>query len=99
MSNLILPREGISHSRRRFVQGLAAGGALMGMGLDSRLSHAAKNLLHTTPQVLSGTRFDLSYSLVPVNYTGKQRYATAINGSVPAPILRWREGDTIILSM
>ena len=100
MSNLILPpREGISHSRRRFVQGLAAGGALMGMGLDSRPGHAAKNFPHTTPQVLSGTRFDLSYSAVPVNYTGKQRYATAINGSVPAPILRWREGDTITLNV
>jgi len=46
---------------------------------------------------LHGTQFDLSYSLQPVNFTGKQRYATAINGSVPAPVLHWREGDEVTL--
>ena len=33
----------------------------------------------------------------PVNFTGKARVATAVNGSVPAPILRWREGDRVTL--
>lgn len=33
----------------------------------------------------------------PVNHTGKPRLATAINGFVPAPSLRWREGNTVIL--
>jgi CopA family copper-resistance protein len=101
MSNLILPAgASVSQSRRRFVQGLVVGGTLMGMGVSSRFSHAAQNLPHAvTPQILSGTRFDLTYSPVPVNYTGKERYATAINGSVPAPILRWREGDTITINV
>ncbi len=101
MSNLILPAgAGVSQSRRRFVQGLVASSTLMGMGVSSRFSHAAQNLPHAvTPQILSGTRFDLTYSPVPVNYTGKERYATAINGSVPAPILRWREGDTITINV
>ena len=34
-----------------------------------------------------------------VNITGRSRTATAINGQIPAPILRWREGDTITLTV
>ncbi len=31
---------------------------------------------------------------MPVNYTGANRTATAVNGQVPAPLLRMRQGDT-----
>lgn len=86
-------------SRRRFVQGLAAGGALLGMGLNPRLSHAEASSARMGPKVLSGSRFDLSYRPTPVNFTGKDRFATAINGSVPAPVLRWKEGDTVTLNV
>ena len=48
--------------------------------------------------MLRGTRFDLSFGSTRVNFTGRQRNATAISGSVPAPTLRWREGDTVTLS-
>jgi CopA family copper-resistance protein len=47
--------------------------------------------------VLSGTEFDLTIAETPVNFTGALRIATTINGSIPAPILRWREGDTVTL--
>jgi CopA family copper-resistance protein len=50
-----------------------------------------------TPQVLSGTEFDLTIASTLVNFTGAPRTATTINGSIPAPILRWREGDTVTL--
>jgi len=100
MSKIFLPpRGGFSQSRRRFVQGLAAGGALLGMGMNPRLSQAEVLRSRMGPQVLSGTRFDLTYSPTPVNFTGKDRFATAINGSVPAPVLRWKEGDTITLNV
>jgi len=46
---------------------------------------------------LVGTEFDLEIVQVPVNFTGRPRLATAVNGSVPAPTLRWREGDTVTL--
>jgi FtsP/CotA-like multicopper oxidase with cupredoxin domain len=36
---------------------------------------------------------------MPVNYTGNNRQATSINGSVPAPILRWKEGDLVTLNV
>ncbi len=30
-----------------------------------------------------------------MNFTGARRTATAVNGQVPGPVLRWREGETI----
>jgi len=44
---------------------------------------------------LSGTVFDLAIDQLQVNYTGAARIATAVNGSVPAPTLRWREGTEV----
>ncbi|KMU93094.1 copper oxidase [Pseudomonas putida] len=49
------------------------------------------------PNVLTGTDFDLYIGELPVNITGTVRTAMAINGSIPGPILRWREGDTVTL--
>ena len=47
--------------------------------------------------VLSGTQFDLTIAETAVNFTGRPRIATTVNGSIPAPTLRWREGDTVTL--
>jgi len=49
--------------------------------------------------VLSGTEFRLEIGPVPVNLTGRVTTATSINGQLPAPILRWREGDTVTLAV
>jgi CopA family copper-resistance protein len=70
----------------------------MGMGM------ASGNLLASTRtkqevKTLQGNRFDLTYSPTPVNFTGKERFATAINGSVPAPTLRWKEGQEVTLNV
>jgi FtsP/CotA-like multicopper oxidase with cupredoxin domain len=76
-------------SRRRFVQAVS-GGALSLAGARARLLAAA-----APRRVLSGTQFDLEVSSVPVNYTGRARLATAVNGQIPAPLLLWRQGDVI----
>ena len=47
------------------------------------------------PTVLAGTDFDLRIARTPVNITGKTVNAFTVNGSLPGPILRWREGDTV----
>ncbi|MDB5732792.1 MAG: copper-resistance protein CopA family [Variovorax sp.] len=82
-------------SRRRFVQGAAAGGALARLGLWPSLASATPP--PGNPNVLSGTQFDLTLGPCPVNFTGRAATATAVNGCVPAPVLRWREGDTVTL--
>jgi CopA family copper-resistance protein len=48
---------------------------------------------------LSGSSFNLDIGYLAVNYTGKTRQATAINGSVPAPVLRWKEGARVQLNV
>jgi CopA family copper-resistance protein len=88
------------HSRRRFIQGLAAGGAVL--GIPSLLTpvwagETAGATATGMAPVLTGTEFNLTIAETAVNFTGTPRMATTINGSIPAPILRWREGDTITL--
>ncbi|MCK4864600.1 MAG: copper resistance system multicopper oxidase [Gammaproteobacteria bacterium] len=90
-----------SLSRRRFVTGLAAGTALMGLGLsvNAKPSSEAMKKILAGPTILRGDKFDLTYSPMKINLTGNDRIATAINGSVPAPVLRWKEGDTVTLNV
>jgi len=82
-------------SRRTFVKGLAAGGLLGGLGLWRTPVWA----LNSSGQVneLSGTDFELFIGETPVNFTGQPRTAMTINSSLPGPLLRWREGDTVTL--
>ncbi|MEN5033565.1 copper resistance system multicopper oxidase [Pseudomonas sp. TWI929] len=82
-------------TRRSFVKGLAATGILGGLGMWRAPVWAVTS--PGQPNVLSGTDFDLYIGELPVNITGAARTAMAINGSVPGPILRWREGDTVTL--
>ncbi len=84
--------------RRRFVQGLAAGGLLLGLGpLVSPSWAKSTNTATGYAPVLEGTEFDLTIAETPVNFTGAPRMATTINGSIPGPTLRWREGDTVTI--
>ncbi|CAA0119375.1 copper resistance system multicopper oxidase [Zhongshania aliphaticivorans] len=84
-------------SRRRFVQGAASAGALIGLGGAPVSFGAANTQKMKSPDILQGQHFDLHIGHQNVNFTGKQQIATAINGSVPGPILRWKEGEDISL--
>ena len=87
----------ISASRRRFVQGLAAGGIWAGlspMGWAGMRSAPAQT--GRSPE-LRGTEIDLVIAETMVNYTGAPQMATTINGSLPGPTLRLREGDTVTI--
>jgi CopA family copper-resistance protein len=93
---IFLPRESGFLSRRKFVTGAAAGSALLGFGLSTNLSFAAASTRRPIA-TLRGTTFDIDIGYKTVNFTGRERPATAFNGSVPGPILRWREGDRVTL--
>ncbi|MBC2768335.1 copper resistance system multicopper oxidase [Pusillimonas minor] len=84
--------------RRRFVQGLAAGGVMLGLSPFAHAAGIVSSQARTgTAPVLTGTEFNLEVGQSPVNFTGNPRMAFTINGSVPAPTLRWREGDTVTI--
>ena len=82
-------------TRRRLLRGMAIGGAAAGLGLWGEPVWA----LATPNQagVLAGTDFDLRIGATPVDITGRTARAITVNGSLPGPILRWREGDTVTL--
>ena len=86
-----------SLSRRRFVTGLSSATALAMLG-SSQASKAGATLQKAQPQ-LSGPNFKLDIGYKPVNFTGKARQAFAVNGSIPSPILRWKEGDRVTLDV
>jgi CopA family copper-resistance protein len=75
-------------NRRRFVQGIA-GTAL--------LSSAGFVRSSTDRSVLHGPEFDLTVDEMPVNITGNPRRAVAVNGQLPAPLLRMRQGDDVTI--
>lgn len=83
-------------TRRQFVQGLAAGGVL---ATTPAFLHSAVNPVTArgTAPVLSGREIDLVIAESPVNFTGVTRMATTINGSIPGPTLRLREGSEVII--
>ena len=84
-------------SRRQFVQGLAAGGVLTSLpSLGYAQSQHKSNQPGSSP-VLSGREIDLVIAETPVNFTGVTRMATTINGTIPAPTLRLREGDDVTI--
>ncbi|MBD8900061.1 copper resistance system multicopper oxidase [Rhodanobacter sp. DHG33] len=85
----------VQWSRRRFVQGLMLGGVAAGLGM--RACTAMAQAMRPVSRELRGTQFDLSIGELPVDFTGRKRVATVVNGQLPAPLLRWRQGDTVTL--
>ena len=97
-SGILLP----NLPRRRFVQGLAAGGVMAGLSALGGTAWAQSSGLPEstssgTAPVLTGTEFDLVIAESVVNFTGTPRLATTINGMLPGPTLRWRQGDTVTI--
>ena len=85
-------------SRRTFIKTLAAGSVVAGLGAWRQPVWALDRPGQTGDQeILSGTEFDLTIDSLSVNFSGSERTAMAINGSIPGPLLRWREGDTVTL--
>ncbi|MBU3018236.1 copper resistance system multicopper oxidase [Paraglaciecola agarilytica] len=90
----------VSQPRRRFVQGLIAGGVIAAFPsvLQARSSLGAGTLAGSAPE-LSGKVIELVIDESPVNFTGAVRMATTINGSIPAPTLRLIEGDEVTIKV
>lgn len=83
-----------SASRRRFIQSIGLSSLALttlswGKSLKEQNTHATTEL--------SGREFDLHIGYQTVNFTGKQRIATTVNQSLPAPLLRMREGDQVTI--
>ncbi len=81
-------------SRRQFVTGVTMGAAALAINPSILFADVGnKNGLNT----LRGNVFNLNIGEQSVNFTGTQRRATTVNNSLPAPLLRFKEGDDIVL--
>ncbi|URL58693.1 copper resistance system multicopper oxidase [Luteibacter flocculans] len=85
--SLLLPR-------RRFVQGLTIAGVGLGLGL---VRPARATLPMPAVQDVGGPEAHLTIREAAVDFTGRSRRAVTVNGGVPGPTLRWREGETVAL--
>lgn len=88
----------VNFKRRQFVTGLTLGGVIAGFGMNSgRLFGAPK--LDRQPSLLRGNSFNLSIGEQAVNFTGRARIATTVNNSLPAPVLRFKQGERISINV
>ncbi|MGD9603845.1 MAG: copper resistance system multicopper oxidase [Gammaproteobacteria bacterium] len=82
-------------TRRTVLRAGAAAMAWLGWRGTSRAASTAS----ATPTELPGPRIHLRIGETPVNLTGRERTAVTVNGTLPAPLLRWREGDTVTIDV
>ncbi|MGN6479190.1 copper resistance system multicopper oxidase [Luteibacter sp.] len=83
-------------SRRRFVQGLA----VAGVGLAAGVVRAGQpDRVMPRMAALQGPAFRLAVREAAVDFTGRARKAVTVNGGVPGPTLRWREGDDVVIAV
>ncbi|MFC1236688.1 copper resistance system multicopper oxidase [Vibrio sp. F74] len=90
----------INPSKRIFVQGFVAGSVVMGLSkyIPSAWARTRRDMNLQMP-VLEGKYFELTIFESLVNFTGVERIATTINGSIPAPTLKFKEGDAVTIKV
>ncbi|NKB36552.1 MAG: copper resistance system multicopper oxidase [Gammaproteobacteria bacterium] len=88
----------INKNRRRFLKKSTAIGAITALqsalpawAISGRQNNSAGL------KVLSGNTFDLDVSRVSYQIDGKTGSAILVNNELPAPLLRWREGDDVTI--
>ena len=86
-------------NRRQFMYASAASGLLSGLGalLPSWARSASDGNHGLHPH--TRTEFDLTVGTFPVRIDGRVGEATGVNGTLPAPLIRFREGDEITLNV
>lgn len=84
-------------NRRVFIQGLALGSLAVSSGLSANPIQRGTRFSRSPQAVLRGSAFNLDVGQTLVNFTGKPRQAVTINGTLPAPTLYVKEGDTLTI--
>ncbi|MXP65307.1 copper resistance system multicopper oxidase [Roseomonas sp. M0104] len=72
----------------------------LGLGIAALALPAAPGAL-AQPRLGRGLprEFNLALSHVTASFTGRPRPAMAVNGQIPAPVLRFREGEEVIVNV
>jgi CopA family copper-resistance protein len=94
-------RSGTAFDRRRFLQSLAVvgGGATLANLLPGWARAAGSGDQGRAPPALSGQDIQLTIGHTPVTVDGVAAHAVTINGTVPGPLIRLKEGQRVRLSV
>jgi len=95
-----MPPRTFDLNRRSLVRGAAilGGGAAISSLLPSWALSASPGILSTLP-TLSGEDIKLTIGHTPITIDGKQSHAVTINGTVPGPLLRLKEGQRVRIAV
>ncbi|MBI2260888.1 MAG: copper resistance system multicopper oxidase [Caulobacterales bacterium] len=86
--------------RRVLLRGAVAGGGLAALqGLMPAWAQTGSPGLRADLPTLTGANIDLTIGQTPFTVNGRTGTATTINGVLPAPVLRLREGQTVRLAV
>src|SRR5690606_22379872 len=86
--------------RRMLLRGAAAGGGLLGLhGLLPAWAQTGSAGLRADLPTLTGPNIDLTVGHSPFTVGGRTGHAVTINGVLPAPLLRLREGQHVRLAV
>ena len=86
--------------RRVLLRGAVAGGGLSALqGLMPAWAQTGSPGLRADLPTLSGPNIDLTVGQTPFTVNGRTAMATTINGVLPAPVLRLREGQNVRLAV
>ena len=64
-----------------------------------RILIAAVAALMLAPATAQAGTYDLTVGKTKINVAGKDQWAMSINGSVPAPTLRFKEGEDLVINV
>jgi CopA family copper-resistance protein len=95
-----MPRRSTDLDRRTLLRGAAilGGGATLTTLLPGWATSASAATLATLPS-LSGPDIKLTIGHTPVTIDGKTSHAVTINGTVPGPLLRLKEGERVRIAV
>ena len=86
--------------RRTLLRGAVAGGGLMGLsGLLPAWAQNGSPGLRADLPTLAGPNIDLTVGHSPFTVGGRTGHAITVNGTLPAPLIRLREGQNARLSV
>ena len=67
--------------------------------VEGKFNQADAEVIDHSPSVLTGNHFDLTIEPHHANFTGRRTKAIKINGALPGPTLKWREGETVTVAV
>lgn len=89
-------RDGLT--RRRFVTGVGAGGLMAAFPRSAQsagVGAQAAGLIPAEPSAL----WNLSVGRTHIEIDHKALHAPCVGGTVPGPVLRWRQGETVVVNV